>query len=186
VILRWVGAALVAAPLAIGAPGHAADATDEVSIEAGAAAYEAGDYQTAWFNFWTLAQRGNPLAQFNLSRLYEFGRGVEHDPVQARQWTEAAAQQGYPPAMFTLGQYSQLGIGGPANAEEARRWYARAAEAGYALAQFNLGLMYEIGYGGPRDLDAARLWYGRAADQKVDRARAALARLNGPNNAQTK
>jgi len=174
---QWgVGAAIFAALLALGTPVLAGEA--EASLDAGAAAYEAGDYQAAWFNFWTLAQKGDPLAQFNLSRLYEFGRGVERDPVQARAWTEQSAKQGYAPAMFTLGQYYHLGIGGSANAEEARNWYARAAEAGYPLAQFNLGLMYEIGYGGPKDLATARLWYRRAADQQVDRAKQALARLD--------
>src|SRR3954471_18691435 len=125
---RGVRAALVAALLAVSAPALAEEA--DASLDAGAAAYEAGDYQTAWFNFWTLAQKGDPLAQFNLSRLYEFGRGVERDPAQARAWTEQAARQNYAPAMFTLGQYYHLGIGGSANAEEARRWYMAAAEAG--------------------------------------------------------
>lgn len=174
--IRRVGGALLAASMLLAWSGPVIGA--EPTLEDGVAAYEKNDYQAAWFTFWTLAQRGDALAEFNLSRLYEFGRGVERDPASARSWTEASARQGYPPAMFTLGQYYHLGIGGPANAEEARRWYAAAAEAGYPLAQFNLGLMYEIGYGGEKNLATARMWYRRAADQQVERAREALARIN--------
>jgi TPR repeat protein len=143
------------------------------------AAYWRGEYGVAWFGFWSLAQRGNAPAQFNLSRLYQLGQGVERDPAQARHWTEAAARQSYPPAMFTLGQHHQLGVGGAVDLNEARRWYRASAEAGYGMAQYNLALMYEIGYGGERDLTVARHWYMRAAEQKVDRARDALMRL-GP------
>lgn len=143
----------------------------------GVAAYQRGDMAGAWFAFWSLARKGDPAAQFNLSRLYQFGQGVERDLTQARLWIEAAARQGFAPAMFTLGQYHHLGLGVSPNPIEARRWYEAAAEAGYGIAQFNIGLMYETGLGGTRDLVAARAWYARAAEQEVERANEALARV---------
>lgn len=169
-------AALIALASAAAAQAPAARFDD------GVAAYARGDYQAAWFAFWTLAQQGDPIAQFNLSRLYIAGEGVERDAVAARKWVDAAAHQGYPPAMFALGQYYQMGPDqtgkdDAADPRAAKRWYEAAAFAGYGLAQFNLALMYELGLGGEKDLGLARQWYARAAEQQVPRAHEALLRL---------
>lgn len=172
---RWVGSALLIAGLL----GPAAAQDSNKVFDDGVAAYERKDYSAAWFSFWSLAQRGDAAAQFNLSRLYHFGHGVEEDLAQARRWLEAAARQGHSAAIFSLGQYYHMGLGGPVDLQSARALYETAAEAGYAPAQFNLALMHELGAGAPRDLAAARLWYTRAAEQRLERAREALIRIGG-------
>lgn len=175
--VRWVGSALLLATLAWAGPAPAQESSK--LFDEGVAAYEREDYAAAWFSFWSLAQRGDAAAQFNLSRLYHFGRGVEADLGQSRYWLEAAARQGHSAAVFSLGQYYHLGLGGPADLQAARALYETAAEAGYAPAQFNLALMHETGTGTARDIAAARRWYTRAAEQHLDRAREALIRIGG-------
>lgn len=172
---RWLGSALLITSLA----GPVAAQELGRIFDEGVAAYERQDYAAAWFSFWSLAQRGDAAAQFNLSRLYHFGHGVEVDISESRRWLEAAARQGHAEAVFSLGQYYHLGLGGPADLQTARRLYETAAEAGFAPAQFNLALMHETGTGAPRDLAAARRWYTRAAEQRLERAREALIRIGG-------
>lgn len=175
---RWLSVTLLAFPLLAGS--WQVHARDPARIfDDAIAAYGNGDYATAWFSFWTLARAGDAAAQFNLSRLYHFGQGIEVDLAQSRHWLEAAAKQGHPAAIFSLGQHYHLGLGGPVNLEAARRLYQQAAETGYAPAQFNLALMHELGFGAPRDLATARVWYARAAEQRLERARDALQRLDG-------
>lgn len=173
--VRWFAGALLAAGLA----GPAAAVDSGRIFDDGIVAYERGDYAAAWFSFWSLANRGDAAAQFNLSRLYHFGYGVEKDLAQSRRWLEAAARQNHSAAIFSLGQYYHLGLGGPVDLPAARMFYERAAEAGYAPAQFNLALMHEAGFGGPVDLAVARRWYTRAAEQRLERARDALIRIGG-------
>ena len=173
---RWVGSALCIIA-ALAGPAAAQDAGK--LFDEGVAAYERQDYAAAWFSFWSLAQRGDAAAQFNLSRLYHFGHGVEMDLAQSRRWLEAAARQGHTAAIFSLGQYSHFGVSGPVDLQAARALYETAAEAGYAPAQFNLAMMHETGAGTPRDLAAARRWYTRAAEQRMERAREALIRIGG-------
>lgn len=172
---RWLAGALLAASLI--SPAAAVD-TSKIFDE-GVVAYERGDYAGAWFSFWSLAQRGDAVAQFNLSRLYHFGYGVEQDLAQSRRWLEAAARQNHSAAVFSLGQYYHLGLGGPVDLPSARSFYEKAAEAGYAPAQFNLALMHEVGFGVPVDIAMARRWYTRAAEQRLERAREALIRIGG-------
>lgn len=177
---RRLRAAIVALLLASAAlPAQARDPAH--LFDEAVAAYGGGDYATAWFLFWKLAHEGDAAAQFNLSRLYHFGHGIEADLARSRHWLEEAARQGHAAALFSLGQHHHLGLSGPVDLAAARRLYEQAALSGYAPAQFNLALMHELGFGAPRDLAAARLWYGRAAEQQLERARAALQRLETTN-----
>jgi len=64
--------------------------------EDGKAAYDRGDYATA-FRLWrALAEQGNAQAQYNLGVMYYKGRGVPRDYlyVFAYRWFNLAAAQG--------------------------------------------------------------------------------------------
>jgi len=61
-------------------------------------AYERRDYATAGPMFETLAEQGDPAAQFMLAKMYEEGLGTAPDPVRAYRWYDAAAGQGDPQA----------------------------------------------------------------------------------------
>lgn len=111
------------------------------------------------------AMRGEPVAQYWLGTLYEHGRGVAADPVEAIRWYEASALQGNLKAMYKLGVFYAEGWGSQRNYGEAARWFSRAAELGFINAQFNLAILYERGLGVPQSLLDAYKWYAIAAAQ---------------------
>jgi len=65
-------------------------------------AYRNGDYATALRITQPLAEQGNPSAQYDLGVLYEKGRGVAKDEVEAATWYRKAADQGYEQAQRAL------------------------------------------------------------------------------------
>lgn len=60
-------------------------------IEAGVAAYNAGNYDRAVQEFRPLAEAGVAEAQFGLGILYTEGTGVPRDQKQAIKWISLAA-----------------------------------------------------------------------------------------------
>ena len=58
-------------------------------------AYQQGRYTTAYIEFKESAQQGDAVAQYMLGRLYEEGRGIDRDLVQAYAWYDLAANGGY-------------------------------------------------------------------------------------------
>lgn len=58
----------------------------DADLKAGRAAYERGDFTKARAHFESLAELGDRDALFWLGRLYESGKGVERDPVEAHKW----------------------------------------------------------------------------------------------------
>jgi len=62
-------------------------------FDAGVAAFERGDYATAFREFKPLAEKGETAAQYNLGLMYSQGRGVPQDYVQAHMWFNLAAAQ---------------------------------------------------------------------------------------------
>ncbi len=82
-----IAIALVAVALFVGVvTAHAADIVD------GTIAYKLGDYATALRIFRQHADQGDANAQHNLGVMYEKGRGVTQDYVQAHMWYNLAAR----------------------------------------------------------------------------------------------
>jgi S1-C subfamily serine protease len=159
-----MGICILAASL-VACLGLARTAPAEAGFAEGSAAYEEGDYATAFREFLPLARAGDRYIQFIVGLMYDFGEGVIENDSEAGRWYRRAADQGLAEAQFNLGNMYRRGEGVPSNDAEAVRWYRRAAEQGYANAQFNLGFMYDFGEGVPgNDVEAVR-WYRRAADQ---------------------
>jgi TPR repeat protein/S1-C subfamily serine protease len=137
----------------------------------GLAAYERGDYDTAFREFLPLAEQGDAHAQYNLGIMYDEGRGVRQDYSEAVKWYRSAAEyrsavkRGDAVAQFNLGFMYAKGHGVPTDAVEAVNWYRRAAEQGLSLAKFTLGVMYYYGRGVPRDDREAAEWYSKAAER---------------------
>ncbi len=73
----------------------------------GVAAYDRGDYATAFSEWKPLAEQGNAGAQFNLGVMYYKGRGVPQDYAEAVKWYRKAAEQGNAGAQFNLGHVRQ-------------------------------------------------------------------------------
>ena len=137
----------------------------------GLQAYERGQFANALQFLLPLASEGDAVAQYHLGLMYEEGKGVRADPVQARQWYERAAQVGYGEAQFRLGRMHADGRGVPADGVQAARWYLLAAGQGNLDAQYSLGTMFKLGRGVPADPVQAFLWFDRAAEQGLGNAR---------------
>jgi TPR repeat protein len=131
----------------------------------GVAAYNRGDYPTAYREFLPLAQRGDARAQANVGRLYHEGHGVPQDYAEAVKWFRKAADQGYTGSQFQLGSLYYQGHGVPRDYAEAVKWYRKAAEQGDDGAQAMLGTMYARGEGVPQDYVQAHMWINLAASQ---------------------
>jgi hypothetical protein len=132
-------------------------------FDAGIAAYERGDYITAYREFRPLAMQGVSSAQYNLGLMYRDGAGVVKDYVEAVTWFRRAADQGIAEAQNKLGDMYNNGKGVPQNYPEAVNWYRKAAERGVASAQFNLAVKHFRGEGVPQDYVLAHMWSNLAA-----------------------
>lgn len=152
-------------------------------FEDGSAAYQRGDFTTA-FRLWRpLAERGDGRAQGLLGLMYRQGKGVLRDDREAAHWYRLAAAQGFAVLQYELGVMYSNGQGVPEDHREAVRWYRMAAEQGEADAQLNLGAMYANGEGVPRDYVQAYMWFNLAAAQGQETAmnnREILTRLMTP------
>ncbi len=62
-------------------------------FDEGVAAYNRGDYATAFREWRPLAEQGNADAQFFLGFMYYKGRGVPQDYAQAHMWYNLAASR---------------------------------------------------------------------------------------------
>ena len=56
------------------------------TADAAIAAWERGEYRTAFEIWQALAERGDKDAQYGLVNLYAYGRGTPRDPLKAYMW----------------------------------------------------------------------------------------------------
>ncbi len=134
-------------------------------LDDGLAAYDRGDYATAYRELAPAAAGGAPLAQYNLARMYFSGEGVSRDSVEGLKWLRKAALAGVGLAQYQLGARHEWGIDVAQDNSEAARWYRMAADRGVPVAQFRLGLFYMNGVGVTRDVVAAHMWLNLAASR---------------------
>ncbi|MBI1285244.1 MAG: sel1 repeat family protein [Thiobacillus sp.] len=116
-------------------------------LEAGVAAYEAGNVPLAVKEFRASAEKGDANSQFNLALMYEQGIGVSKDDKQALAWYRKSAEQGNSNAQYNLAVLYENGRGGAVDFAKANQWYRKAAVQGDALAIGNLGMLYLRGQG---------------------------------------
>jgi len=102
--------------------------TIAADIDDAQTAYDRGDYATALTLWRPLADQGSARAQNNLGVLYENGKGVPQDVVEAVKWYSLAAGQGYAGAQNNLGLIYAIGRGGvPQDQLRAYMWFSLAA-----------------------------------------------------------
>lgn len=133
-------------------------------FEDASAAYERGDFATAFRLVKPLAEQGNAKAQYNLGVMYHNGEGVPQDYTEAMKWYQRAAELELADAHYNLGVLYHKGEGVPQDYTEAVKWFRKAAELGNAKAQYNLGVMYRKGEGVPQDNTETMKWYRKAAE----------------------
>ena len=170
-----------------------ADTAPAEALKYGLSSYKSGDKETAAEALGFAADKGNPIAQWKLGRMYAEGDGIARDDYKAfelfSEMADAHADDGptQPNSRFisnafvALGGYYQNGIPNTEVKQDparARQIYAYAASYfGDAEAQVNLARMYYDGEGGERDpLQAAR-WAKLAADKGNVGAQALLGHL---------
>jgi len=145
--------------------------------KAGIAAYRRGDFATAVSEFIPLARDGDARAQRNLGYLYEKGKGVPQNHIEAVKWYRMAAEQGDAVAQFNLAIMYYNGAGVVRNYQQAAVWFRKAADQGYIKAQFSLGTMESTGRGVLVDLAQAHMWFTLAETNGNRNARIALHNL---------
>jgi hypothetical protein len=96
----------------------------------GLAAYDSGDYRTAFEEWHALAEAGDAEAQTALAGLYLDGQGAPADAAEAVRWYRRAAEQGDPVAQQNLGDLYRRGVGVGRDLVSAYVWLSRAAEQG--------------------------------------------------------
>jgi hypothetical protein len=165
-----IGLALL---LALGGAPAAADMGTAI------AAYERGEFASAFDEFRILADDGNAEAMLWTGYLYQEGQGTAQNFGEAMRYYRTAADFGQPQAYFYIGTMYHEGLGVDEDPVEAVRWYRQAAERNDVYGQYALADAYENGKGAPRDRRAARRWYQAAADQGSEDARAKLRSLDG-------
>ncbi|MGA9797180.1 MAG: tetratricopeptide repeat protein [Rhizomicrobium sp.] len=152
---------------------------DQKAFDRGAAAFDAGEYQSAFAIFSDLAKRGDIAATRNVALMERKGIGTARDPTTARETYEVAAKAGLPTAQYDLAEMMIEGEGGPTDPQGAVPLLMQAADANHALAQYQLGVFYEEGRYVPRDLARAATLYAAAAQRGVWDAKLRLAALEG-------
>jgi TPR repeat protein len=113
-----------------------------------------------WRALFSLAESGDPEAQYWLGRIYEAGRLLPLDQEKSSFWYQKSAEQGYAAAEYRVCQMQAN-----QDALEFERCIWRAAEKGVPEAQFWLGVAFEQNlWFGVTDKQEALRWYQRAAE----------------------
>lgn len=152
---------------------------DQTRFNQGAAAFDAGDYDTAYKIFSALADEEDLGAMRNVALMQRKGLGTPKDPEAALRLYEYVARAGLPTAQADLGEMLLKGEAGPPAPQKALPWLYLASAASHPRAQFYLGEFYEHGTVVPKDLMRAKLLYAAAAAHGEKRALARLSYLYG-------
>ena len=123
------------------------------------------------------AEKGFAPAQYNLSRLYLFGEGVEKNLNRSVDLLRQAAEGGYAPAQYDLAIMLQKGARAQRDflakdLRKARQLQQKAANQGYIDAMIGLAQMMSTGQGGDRDVSSAVTLYQQAAKARIPDPRA--------------
>ena len=103
-------------------------------LKTGLDAYYSQDYTAALNEIRPLAEAGDPMAQYRLGVMFDYGQGVTPDTAEAARWLRLAARQGNADAQFALGLMYELGRGVKWSHGEAFVWIRRAAHQGHYSA----------------------------------------------------
>jgi cell division septation protein DedD len=103
----------------------------------GLLAFDNGDYETAYREFYALAHQDHQDAQFALGQMYRFGTGVPQDDAEAFVWFRMAAENGHTEAQTVLGFLHAYGVGTNEDAFMAYFWFSLAATRSNPVAETN-------------------------------------------------
>ena len=195
----FIGSATIAIAIGLAGPAAALDVdvlqteTPAEAFRMGFTAYQQGDKTTAVEALQFAAEKGHPMAQWKLGRMYASGDGIEQDQLKAFElfsevanaYADENPQAPSAPfvadAFVALGSYYRDGIPNSdvkPDFRRARQMFTYAASYfGDPDAQLNLARMYYQGEGGDRDPRQAVRWAKLAADKGNVAAQAMLGHL---------
>lgn len=122
---------------------HKDAVSSEPEFEAGWELYQQGKFTRAIKVWEPLAESGHAEAQFNLSIMYEQGRGVDVDDAKAAYWSDKAVASEYPPALHNRA----LVMLARKNYEAAIDLLQNSASKDFPPSQYSLGKIYQAGIG---------------------------------------
>ena len=139
--------------------------------------YKNSSYIKALNSFYVLAKKGDAEAQFNVGMIYENGKGVKVDLVEAIRWYEKSAKQGKGAAQYNLAQiYYEKGRQSEPHAyEKAKYWYEKAIEREVKEAYNNLAVLYMKGLGVKKNEQKAFELFSKAAELGDNKAQVNVA-----------
>ena len=137
------------------------EANDPVAIlEIGTDIHDAGDYKSG-FEYWTKAAAlGVVEAHYQLSGVYQFGRGVEKDKKKELHHLSEAAIAGHPLARHNLGCLEWEN----GRMDRAAKHYIISANLGYDDSLKSVKDLYKAGYVSKEDFAAALRGHHAAVD----------------------
>ncbi len=115
----------------------------------------------AWYR---RAATSDAEAKFQLSRMYELGRGTPRDAQANLSALRDAAAMGHQQAILTLAARLETGAGLSRDYDEAALWYQRAADQGSVRAMLKLADWARRGRGMERDHLRSVAYYRQAAE----------------------
>ena len=105
------------------------------NMENGKAAYDEGNYTTAYPFFLVEAEKGNVRAQHYLGTMYHNGQGVLQDYNEAAKWWKLAADQGDATAKCNLAEMYAAGVGIKKDLAAAKKYAKEGFDAGDKYCQ---------------------------------------------------
>jgi TPR repeat protein len=104
-------------------------------MEDGIAAYDKGNYTTAYKFFSVEAEKGNARAQHYLGVMFHNGQGVLQDYNEAAKWWRLAADQGDTTAKCNLAEMYAVGVGIKKDLAAAKKFAKEGFDAGDKYCQ---------------------------------------------------
>jgi serine/threonine protein kinase/TPR repeat protein len=146
----------------------AAEAGEVVAMRHLAGMYDRGDGVPAdpaqAFNWYRRASPNDAESKFQLSRMYEIGRGTPRDARANVSTLREAAAMGHLQAILTLATRLENGAGMGRDYNESALWYTKAATAGSTQAMLKLADWARRGRGMTRDEALAVQYFRQAGD----------------------
>ncbi len=111
------------------------------------------------------AEQGDPVANYELGKIYSKGAGIGQDHTKAAACFAEAAKKGNAAAQYELACMYYGGMGVERDSQKANSLFAAAADKGNAEAQYFLARRYNKGRGVKKNFRKAAYWYSKAAQQ---------------------
>lgn len=116
--------------------------------------------------------------QVKLGLMYQYGKGVKKDPVEAVKWFKKASDAGDQDGIFCLAEMYDWGTGVARDTTKALNMMLESAKKGNTIAMCRLGEKYYDGDGVDKNEVEARKWFSEADKAGNPSAKSQLRKLN--------